>query len=325
VMPDGNMLINYSGQQDGENSLLEEIDLAGDVVWQLTAADLNSELATAGFDLKVVGSHHDMIALPNGHLIVIAATQKDFTNLVGLKGTTTVTGDVLIDLDTSRQPVWIWSEFDHLDVNRHPLSFPDWTHSNAVIYSPDDGNLIVSIRHQHWVIKVDYQDGKGSGDVVWKLGWQGDFQLQGGSDPTDWFYAPHSPYLASPNSSGVFDLGLFDNGNIRPIGGYPCSQSGKPSCYSRIPIFRIDEIAKTATIIWQDTLPVYSFFGGYVQTLGNGNVEFDEAAATSAPKSAAIFEVSPDATPQTIWQMLIKGQYAYRAFRIPSLYPGVQW
>ena len=41
--------------------------------------------------------------------------------------------------------------------------------------------------------------------------------------------------------------------------------------------------------------------------------------------NAAIYEVTPDAAHQTVWNMQIKGQTAYRAFRMPSLYPGVQW
>jgi len=36
---------------------------------------------------------------------------------------------------------------------------------------------------------------------------------------------------------------------------------------------------------------------------------------------SAIFEVTKTTPPQTVWQMLIAGQYAYRAFRMPSLYP----
>ena len=36
------------------------------------------------------------------------------------------------------------------------MYFPDWTHSNAIIYSSDDGNFIVSIRHQSWLVKVNY-------------------------------------------------------------------------------------------------------------------------------------------------------------------------
>jgi hypothetical protein len=65
-------------------------------------------------------------------------------------------------------------------------------------------------------------------------------------------------------------------------------------------------------------------FGGSAQTLPNGDIEFEESAATANPVGAAVFEVSPDAVPKPIWQMRIKGQYAYRAFLIPSLYPGVQ-
>jgi len=60
--------------------------------------------------------------------------------------------------------------------------------------------------------------------------------------------------------------------------------------------------------------------------LQNGNVEFDECASTPPPAvNAAIFEVTKTTPPQTVWQMHIAGQYAYRAFRMPSLYPGVQW
>ena len=47
-----------------------------------------------------------------------------------------------------------------------------------------------------------------------------------------------------------------------------------------------------------------------------------EAASTAA----SVYEVTQDPTnPQTVWQLQITGQNAYRAMRIPSLYPGVQW
>jgi hypothetical protein len=110
----------------------------------------------------------------------------------------------------------VWSEFDHLDVNRHPMNFADWTHTNAVLYSASDGDLLISVRHQYWVIKIDYADGKGSGDIVWKLGWQGALTLKGGTDPVDWFHAQHGASFLSTNTGGVFQLVLFDNGDNRP-------------------------------------------------------------------------------------------------------------
>ncbi|MGH9450807.1 MAG: aryl-sulfate sulfotransferase, partial [Terriglobia bacterium] len=222
-------------------------------------------------------------------------------------------------------PVWVWNSFDHLDVNRHPMKFPDWTHSNAVLYSPDDGDLILSMRHQNWVIKIDYEDGHGTGNILWRLGFGGDFTLQGGDSPIDWQYAQHAILLFGPASAGIFQLGLFDNGNDRIVdsAGDLCGTAGQPACYSRLPIFQINETAKTADIVWQYKLPVFSDFGGYVQPLANGDVEFDEAQPS--PNSAAVFEVTNTTSPQVVWQMNITNQNAYRAFRIPSLYPGVQW
>jgi arylsulfate sulfotransferase len=212
------------------------------------------------------------------------------------------------------------------------MQFPDWTHSNAVTYSPDDKSLMVSIRHQSWVIKVDYNDGAGDGHVLWKLGYQGDFALQSGTtnavDPVDWFWAQHDSNIVSTNSAGTIDVLLFDNGNQRVLnsGGTLCSPGTTP-CDSRVPILHLDENAKTADITWVDKLaPLFSFFGGSARMLKNGNIEFDECAATPLPaNNAAIYEVTKTTPPQIVWQMQVAGQYAYRGFRIDSLYPGVQW
>jgi hypothetical protein len=212
------------------------------------------------------------------------------------------------------------------------MSFPDWLHTNSVVYSPDDKTLMISMRHQAWVIKINYNDGAGDGSVLWKLGYQGDFALQSGVtnavDPVDWFNAQHDANIISSNTSGAIDVLLFDNGNQRVLdtSGTLCGPSTTP-CASRVPILHVDEIAKTADITFVDKLaPVFSFFGGSARLLKNGNVEFDECAAAVPPgASAAIFEVTKTDPPTTVWSMKIAGQDAYRAFRIPSLYPGVQW
>ena len=65
------------------------------------------------------------------------------------------------------QPVWLGTNSTTLDINRRPYLYPDWTHTNAVIYSKDDGNLIISIRHQNWLVKIDYNNGAGAGDILW--------------------------------------------------------------------------------------------------------------------------------------------------------------
>ena len=338
LLPNGHFLINFSAPNpDGGNSILQEVDLGGKVIWQMTAADLNTALAAAvtagtcggdGCNITVTGTHHDFVLLPNGHLIVLAGV----LNTTIVPGTT-VTGDVVIDLDQNRKPVWTWNEFDHpnsLPITRRPMGWPDWAHTNAVLYSADDGNLIISIRHQNWLLKLPYNNGAGSGDAIWRLGYQGDFTLVGGTDPTDWFYAQHGPSFATTNSTGQFSLILFDNGNDRffPSGQASCGTLTTTTCYSTVPLLQLDETAKTATIALNPTAPVFSFFGGNAAVLNNGNVEYCESAGNHG---GAIYEVTRDSNAKEIWEMqsvIDSAQlypFAYRGQRIPSMYPGVQW
>lgn len=342
LLSNGDFLINFSGAPDGVNAVMQEVDLGGNVIWQMTTAQLNTALAAAtcaGCNITVIGTHHDFTVLPNGHLIVLASMQET------LADGTTPTGDVLIDLGDMEnvggnnpnhlpQPVWLWNEFTWLDTNRRPYSYPDWTHSNAVLYSKDDGNLIVSSRHQNWLIKVNYANGAGDGHVMWRLGYQGDFTLlnaDGTPDTNnhDWFFAQHGPAFTTTNTTGKFGLVLFDNGDDRgvvDVAGGTCGTGQPVACFSTTPVFQLDETAMTATLVSHNQNPDYTFFGGNAEQLANGNIEFDECTTTLISEdNAVVYEVTQTALPQTVWKMTVTGQDAYRAMRIPSLYPGVQW
>jgi len=168
------------------------------------------------------------------------------------------------------------SSFDHLDVNRYPyFGLPDWTHSNALVYTAD-GNLLLSMRNQSWILKIDYANGMGSGNLLWKLGQDGDFTLLGG-DPSQWFYAQHYPNILSVNGSQT-TLAVYDDGNLR-IGsdGQPCGPPVPPApdCYSRATIFQIDESTNIASLQWQYLPGFFSYWGGSIDVLSNGDVEFD--------------------------------------------------
>jgi arylsulfate sulfotransferase len=251
---------------------------------------------------------------------VIAGTQQDISG-------TTVTGDVIIDLDQNHNPVWLWNEFDHLDTNRQPLMYPDWTHTNAILYSPDDGNLIISIRNQNWLLKVNYANGTGAGDIIWHLGYQGDFTLVGGTDPTDWFYAQHGPSFTTTNTTGQFGMAVFDNGDDRVFpSGVTCGATGEPPClYSTVPILSLDETAMTATLTFHVTAPTYSYYGGNNGVLKNGDLEFCETAEPTTVLAGDVYEITQGGSAQTVWHMNITAQNAYRGQRMPSMYPGVQW
>lgn len=311
----------------GTLNQMREFDLAGNIIRILTMSDLNAKLATAHFNITLQLFSHDFAVLPNGHFLIIANLVRPYTDLPGRPGVTNVIGDVVVDLDANLNPIWLWNEFDHLDVNRHPMNFPDWTHSNAIVYSPDDGNFLISIRHQHWVVKVDYRNGGGTGSILWRLGEGGDFKLVGATDPTDWFYAQHDVNFASSNTTGSFRLAMLDNGDFRQFpANVTCNGTGAPPClYSTIPVMQVDENAKTASFIFHRILPVafYNGFAGSVRVLDNTNVEYNLAAVGGT--DAYTYEVTPTATPQTVWGMHLPGTLTYRSIRMPSLYPGVQW
>ena len=326
-LPNGHMLVVISSLAVGPPSVVREIDLAGNTINEFTRDDLNQWLSAAGFQFVVSNIHHDFALLPNGHLILLVSIIENLTDLPGYPGVTSVVGDGLVDLDQNRKPVWVWSTFDHLDVNRHLQGLPDWTHGNAVVYSPTDGNLLLSMRNQSWIIKINYQNGAGDGSILWRLGWEGDFVLPGA--PADWFYGQHYPVFLSQASSRFFQIALFDNGTSRVVdqNGTTCTLNvGANPCYSRAVILDVSEIAKTAQTVWQDNLaPAYSDCCGSIIEFPNGNMEIDIAFYSYAPQISQVLEVTRQESPQVLWQMDIDTQLAYRAYRIPSLYPGVQW
>jgi arylsulfate sulfotransferase len=337
-LPNGNIAMIISPGVAAPDSLVE-MDLAGNFIQQISIPTLQKKMQAAGYDFSPTSFHHDLLPLANGHVLAIVNSTKNFTNLPGYPGTINVLGDGIVDLDQNFNPVWAWNGFDWLDINRHLEGLPDWTHSNTLLYSPSDGNLLLSVRHQSWLIKIDYNNGAGAGDILWRLGYQGDFALSvngaPSDDPSEWFSFQHFPNLLS--QSGLEDsLAVWDNGDNRVINGATgatCSYPGTglpDPCYSRATLFRVDENAMVANLLWADIQPNYSTFGGSINQFANGNVEFDMNAPAFplAPNVASrVQEVTQTSNPQVIWQMDITPgtAYAYRAYRVPSLYPGVTW
>lgn len=293
LLRNGHFLMVLFGGTTGPGGMVREIDLAGNTIHEFTVDQLNQWLRDAGYKWRANAIHHDIVELPNGHLLVLVNTRKQFTDLRGYSSATTVLGDAVIDLDQNYKPVWSWSSFDHLDVNRHPMLFPDWTHTNTIAYSPEDGNIVLSLRNQSWVIKVDYANGKGSGNVIWRLGYQGDFKLLGSTSEADWFFAQHDAKFFHADHTGGMRLAVFDNGNNRfpDFSGHICPSTvdqpqytwpavfGRhvPDCYSRAAIFEVNEESRTVRLLWSDVVP-YSYWGGVTTQLANSNIFLDDTS-----------------------------------------------
>jgi arylsulfate sulfotransferase len=302
---------------------LIEIDLACNTIRDVSLAQVNQSLQAKGLSYNLAGFSHDVLTLPNGHWITIIQITQDFTDLPGYPGTTSVLGDLVVDIDPNGNVVWSWSAFDYLDVNRYPyFGMPDWTHSNALVLTADN-NLLLSVRNQSWILKLDYASGTGSGNVLWKLGQDGDFTILGG-DPSQWFYGQHYPNILNVDGSQT-TLAVYDDGNARVYSdGLSCGAAGEPACFTRATIFQLDESTSVANLLWQDVPGYFSFWGGSIDLLSNGDMEFDSSDPFS-DASSLITEVSYTPSPQIVWQMTITGANAYRGYRIPSLYPGVTW
>src|SRR4051812_21047214 len=328
LLPNGHFItVNNAIQGNGtpgSGGTLREIDLTGATIRELDVTTMKARITAAGFDPTVYeGPHHDVLALPNGHFIVLGHYTKTYADLPGIPGNTDVTVDSLTELDAAWNVTWVWDAAAHLDVTRATFGYPDWTHCNGLLYSPIDHNLVVSSRHQSWVYKLAYLDGAGNGDVLWRLGNQGDFTLTNGT-VTDWNYGQHNPGFFGAAANDV--LAVWDNGNNRVMDSLNniCGTAGQPACYSRGVAFQLDEVGRTATIVFEHRPGIFAPFIGSIQQLANGHVE-DDAGANGFFTIANINEVTNAASPVVVWHMQVTGAFVYRGTRIPSLYPGVQW
>ena len=122
-----------------------QVDLAGDTLHQTNISAVNAELAAKGYN-PITDFDHDAQLLPNGDIAIIALTPR----VVDLNGTpTNYNGNMIIVLDQNLQVTWVWDSFQWLDTSRLPPLGEgplDWLHANSVDYSPEDGDLIVSLR-----------------------------------------------------------------------------------------------------------------------------------------------------------------------------------
>lgn len=258
-------------------------------------------------DIGLVGLHHDVLELDNGNLLSLSYSFQtvDYPDV----GPTLTAGDVLAEFTPKGELVWQWDSFDDLDplyitepvtdgpVIIHPETGDiayDWTHSNGLVLSPDGASVMVSIRHQDWLVSID----RSSGDMQWRLGPEGDFSLNSG----EWFYHPHSPQWQADGT-----LLLYDNGVGRP---------DVPEA-ARVVRYEIDVDSMTATQLWEDDDQSFaSPFAGDCDTLPrSGNILVtDSAIFTERAITPRIRELDPDAEPMTVWELgFPAGHFAYRS------------
>ncbi len=300
LVPGGTLLMMSREQSvNGAGGTIWEVDLAGNILWETNVAATNEKLEALGHE-PILWFHHDLLRLPNGHTAVLGGTERT----VDLDGTPTeYIGDMVLVFNENLELDWVWDAFDWLDTNRLPTQGEgpeDWLHSNSIGWSPLDANLVISVRSLDWVIKIDYANGTGDGDVVWRLGPDGDFTINS-SDPYPWFTHQHDAQYIDDNT-----LLLFDNGNTR--------QSENPDANSRGQAFLLDEETMEATLVLNADLGVYARAVGSAQQLSNGNFVFTPGIGVRQT-----IEVLPDGTIDYLQSMNYPG-FLYRSYIYDTLY-----
>jgi hypothetical protein len=284
-----------------------------------------------------------------------------------------IIGDMIIVLDTNWQVKWYWDTFDpanggngysKLPVSRTavlgetcgtttsgcppifllspgniaPLAH-DWLHANSLYYWPDSagthGDIVWSSRHQDWVFKIDYRDGAGTGQIIWRMGPSGDFAFQNAySDPWPWFSHQHDVGI---QRGGKGPMTLFDNGNTRvsapseSTGGVPGlgTACGPNDCHSRGMAFTFDEKSLTVSVAPNGVsldLEAYSTAMGSADLLSNGNYFFENpiVIVNLNVTDSYTMELGPTPpVPQTgAANVLLNvvGPQHYRGWQMPSLY-----
>ena len=178
LLPDGTLLHtgkanNTTFTAGGNGGIIEKIDWNGNVTWTYTVSDA----------LKC--QHHDVKALPNGNILVIAWESKTNTEAIALGRNpslvpTTVWSEQIFEIQpvgaTGGNVVWEWHAWDHLaqdfdatkpnfttiatnpqliNVNYNASATEkDWIHLNSIDYNPTLDQIVVSSHSfsELWII-----------------------------------------------------------------------------------------------------------------------------------------------------------------------------
>jgi hypothetical protein len=180
----------------------------------------------------------------------------------------------------------------------------DWLHGNSVSWSPEDADLVLSLRTQDWAIKINYANGTGNGRVRWKLGPGGSFKkIAKTAQP--WFTHQHDVRYVNSNTVVV-----FDDGNTR--------QQTFRNAHSRGQEWLLNERNMTATLLVNADMGNYSSFLGSAQMLPNGNLAFTSGGLLKSRSGAGqSIQVLRNGTRAYVQEVSL---FEYRSYFYSTLY-----
>ncbi|MDP4219411.1 MAG: aryl-sulfate sulfotransferase [Bacteroidota bacterium] len=241
---------------------------------------------------------HELRILPNGGYALLGV----YSDIVDMRSvissgdsTATVVYNDIEEFDKDKNLVFDWRTNDHFaitDVTYQDFSLRriDAAHCNAIELDRD-GSFLLSSRSLDEITKINREDGS----MIWRWGGKHN-QFHITNDTIPFLHQHDMRRLANGN------ITIFDNGNFRE----------PPFAYSRALEYSIDEVAKTATKVWEYRHDPDIFAGamGSVQRLPNGNTLIGWGICDQT----SVTEVKPDGS-TAIELLLPGGHYNYRAYK----------
>ncbi|MEP7128388.1 MAG: aryl-sulfate sulfotransferase [Chitinophagales bacterium] len=208
-------------------------------------------------------------------------------------------GSIIQQFDPHHNIIFEWRSVDCITASEtthlnEDASILDYVHTNSIEIDVD-GNIITSNRNLDQINKIDIS----TGAFIWRLGGvKNEFIFL--NDPQK--FSRQHDCRRLPNGN----ITLYDNGNYHPLS------------HSAAKEYRLDELQKTATLVWSykhplvdGIIPYYSAMGN-VQRLANGNtfINWGKRAQTILPSMTEV-----DSTGNIVWEMRLSGDMQYIAYR----------
>ena len=288
---------------------------------------------------------HDFEILTHNHALMLSYYPIKHYDLSKYGGSDTATfiGGVIEEIDSLKNPIWIWRSWDsahYLDTDatydlpsetKSGIAF-DAVHPNAVSVDTD-GNILLSARELDEVSKISRKDGS----FIWRLGGKHN-QFAFINDSIHFSHQHGARRIANGH------ITLFDNGNENHT-GYRSEIDTIPTdttingvdttvndtdivpttiqSFARACEYDVNTTNMTATLVWyyDDDSSISSYAMGYVQRLPDSNTlitwGISPTGASSGLPLPTVTEVTPDK--HITFQMNMAPPYdIYRAFKFPS-------
>ena len=231
----------------GHGGVIEKIDWNGNVIWTYFISDATN------------WQHHDVKALPNGNILVIAWESKTNTQAIAkgrnpLLVPTTLWSEQILEIQptgaTGGNIVWEWHLWDHLiqdfdntkpdfgAVNTNPQLLninynatagnSDWIHLNSIDYNVALDQILVSSRvlNEIWVIDHSTSSAEAASHTGGNSGKGGDFLFRWGNPlayntgTSTQFFGQHNAQWIQTGLPYENQIMVFNNGNGRTGGNY---------------------------------------------------------------------------------------------------------